>query len=336
MSVKWALRLNFRNVPLFPARFPTLPTGGDPNNAGIMGTENIPREKVERFGGKMRFTKMHGIGNDYVYLDCFAQPAPADPAALSQKMSDRHCGVGGDGLVLMLPPDDPGADARMRMFNADGSEAQMCGNAIRCVAKYLFDHRVITQEVMTIQTGRGPLRVELEVVGGVTRRVRVNMAPPILESARIPTTIHGDPPRDASIQMDGRTLQITAVSMGNPHAVIFLDHEPNDDWVLGVGPRIEKSAYFPQRVNVEFVQVLSTYEFVMRVWERGSGETWACGTGACAVCVAGVLTGRMGRKVVGHLRGGDLELHWSESDNCVYMTGPATEVFQGEWLGDTR
>ena len=278
----------------------------------------------------MRFTKMHGAGNDYVYVDCFSEPLPADPHALSRLISDRHTGVGGDGLVLICPPSVPSADARMRMFNADGSEAEMCGNAIRCVGKYLYDRGIARKPELVVETGRGPLRLELETSGGVCRRARVNMAAPILDPAKIPTLLPGNPPIDAPIQAAGREFLATCVSMGNPHAVVYVD-DPTDDWVLNVGPRVERHPAFPARVNAEFVQVLSPKEVRMRVWERGSGETMACGTGACAVCVAGVLSGRTERTLLAHLRGGDLLLEWSETDDCVYMTGPAEEVFQGEW-----
>lgn len=280
----------------------------------------------------MRFTKMHGAGNDYIYLDCFAAPAPEDPAHVSQIISDRHKGIGGDGLVLILPPDQKTADARMRMFNADGSESEMCGNAIRCVGKYLFDHGIARKKSLVIQTGRGPLALELEYEGDVCQRARVNMSTPILEAAKIPTNLPGNPPIEVPLDVDGRRFTVTAVSMGNPHAIIYVD-DITDELVLGYGPKIEHHPAFPRRVNVEFVQILSPTEIRMRVWERGSGETQACGTGACAVCVAGVLTGKTARKIVAHLPGGDLELHWSEADGSVYMTGPAEEVFSGEWNG---
>lgn len=277
----------------------------------------------------MKFTKMHGAGNDYIYVDCFNEPVPADPAAVSRFVSDRHFAIGGDGLVLICPPDDPAHDARMRMFNADGSEAEMCGNAIRCVAKYLYDHRIAAKPALVIETGRGPLALDLETKNGTMLRARVNMRPPILTSADIPTTLPGDPPLEVPIEVAGRSVAVTCVSMGNPHAVVYVD-EPTDEWVLGVGPKMETLAVFPRRCNIEFVQVLAKDAVRVRVWERGSGETMACGTGACAVAVAGVLTGRTGRRIVAHLRGGDLELDWSLADDCVYMTGPATISFTGE------
>jgi diaminopimelate epimerase len=277
----------------------------------------------------MRFTKMQGIGNDYVYVDCFAHPVPKDPAALARRIADRHFGVGGDGLILICPS-DVGADARMRMFNADGSESEMCGNGLRCVAKYVYDYGICRRDTLRLQTGRGVLTVDLEVEGGQARRVRVNMGAPILEGAKIPTTLPGNPPVNVPLVVDGRTLEATCVSMGNPHCVIFVP-KATDELVLGLGPKIERAAEFPARVNIEFVEVLSPREVRQRTWERGSGETLACGTGASAVCVAGVLTGRTERRIVNHLRGGDLELHWDADTNCVFKTGPAVEVFSGDW-----
>jgi diaminopimelate epimerase len=278
----------------------------------------------------MRFTKMQGAGNDYVYVDCFREKLPADPAALSVQVADRHFGIGGDGLILICPSEK--ADAQMRMFNADGSESEMCGNGLRCVAKYVFDHGIATKDKIAIETGRGVLHVEIEKAAGKAQRVRVNMGEPILRSELIPTALPGDPPIDASLVVDDEPWRVTCVSMGNPHCVTFVD-EITDRQVLTVGPKIEKHSAFPRRTNVEFIRVNSRTDLTMRVWERGSGETLACGTGACAVCVAGVLTGRTDRRVVIHLLGGDLELDWSKQDNHVYMTGPAVEVFSGEWPG---
>ena len=276
----------------------------------------------------MRFTKMHGAGNDYVYINCFDEPTPADIPSTAIAISDRHTGVGGDGLVLIGPSEV--ADARMRMFNADGSESEMCGNAIRCVAKYVSDRGIARKPELKIETGRGILTMQLFTgAGGKVEQVTVNMGAPILESARIPTTLPGAPPTNAKLDVAGMSIDVTCVSMGNPHCVTFVD-EVNDDWVLRVGPQIERHPAFPRRVNAEFIQVVSRDEFIMRVWERGSGETLACGTGACASAVAGVLTGRTNRTVTAHLRGGDLKLEWSASGD-VFMTGPATEVFSGEW-----
>lgn len=275
----------------------------------------------------MRFTKMHGAGNDYVYVNCFAEAFPKDPAALAVAVSDRHKGIGADGLILICPSER--GDARMRMYNADGSESEMCGNGVRCVAKYVHDHGISKKDQLQIETGRGVLTLQLFVENGLAERIRVNMGTPILKSADIPTTLAGDPPVKQTLQVAGRDLQVTCVSMGNPHCVTFVD-EINDDWVLRIGPQIEKHPAFPRRVNAEFIQVLSPREFNMRVWERGSGETQACGTGACASCVAGVLAGLTERRVLAHLPGGDLELEWAESGE-VYLTGPAVEVFNGDW-----
>lgn len=276
----------------------------------------------------MRFTKMHGAGNDYVYIDCFAEAVPADIPATAIAISDRHTGVGGDGLVLICPSEQ--ADARMRMFNADGSESEMCGNAIRCVAKYVHDRGLVKKPELKIETGRGILTMQLTTGrNGKVDRVTVNMGAPILEAARIPTTLPGNPPLNVPLEVAGQVIQVNCISMGNPHCVTFVD-EVNDDWVLRVGPQIERHPAFPRRVNAEFIQIVSRNEFIMRVWERGSGETLACGTGACASAVAAILTGRTDRTVTAHLRGGDLTLEWSAGGD-VFMTGPATEVFSGDW-----
>ena len=289
----------------------------------------------------MRFTKMQGIGNDYVYINCFDEPLPRDAAGLSRCISDRHFGVGGDGLILICPS-DKGADARMRMFNADGSEAEMCGNGIRCVAKYVFDHGIKPSDTLRIQTGRGILTISLEVRDGKVSRARVDMGEPILEAAKIPTTFSGervvdqplpavqDVPVKNWVGACGLDPKMTCVSMGNPHTVIYCQDVAKVPLQF-VGPILEHAAVFPKRINVHFVQVHSPEEVTMRTWERGSGITLACGTGACAVCVAGALSGRTHRRIKAHLPGGDLELEWSEADGHVYMTGPATEVFSGDW-----
>jgi len=276
----------------------------------------------------MKFTKMQGAGNDYVYVDCFANPTPHDPARLSRAISDRHFGIGADGLILICPSDR--ADARMRMFNADGSEAEMCGNGIRCVAKYVYDHSIVRKPVLSVETGRGVLTLQLETSGGSVCQVRVDMGEPILEAGRIPTHLPGNPPTDVPLTVADKTLRVTCVSMGNPHCVTFVD-AVTDALVLAIGPRVESHPDFPRRTNVEFVRVNRADDVTLRVWERGSGETLACGTGACAVAVAGVLTGRTRRQITAHLRGGDLQLDWSETDNHVYLTGPAVEVFTGDW-----
>ncbi len=275
----------------------------------------------------MRFTKMHGAGNDYIYVNCFEEPLSENLPQLAREVSDRHFGIGADGLILICPSEK--ADARMRMFNADGSEAEMCGNGIRCLAKYVYDHGICTKGQLAIETEAGILTLELELDGPKVGRVRVDMGEPILSARQIPTTLPGDPVTDVELPIGERTLNVSCVSMGNPHCITFVD-QLTDDWVLGVGPQVETDPHFPNRVNAEFVEVISPSEIRMRVWERGSGETLACGTGACAVCVAGVLTGRTDRKILAHLPGGDLQLHWAEN-NRVYMTGPAEEVFSGQW-----
>ncbi len=276
------------------------------------------------------FTKMHGLGNDYVYVNTFDQPAPADPAALAIAVSDRHFGVGSDGLILIGPSGR--ADARMRMFNADGSESEMCGNGVRCVAKYIHDHGIAARPRVTIETGRGVLTLDLEVVAGRAERVRVDMGPPILRAAEIPTTLPGDPPVNVPVTVDGVELALTAVSMGNPHVVAYVDDVQSFP-VERLGAVLERHPAFPRRVNVHFVEVLGPEEARMRTWERGSGITLACGTGACAVAVAGVLTGRTGRRLLAHLPGGPLLLEWPDDAGPVFMTGPATEVFTGVWPG---
>lgn len=277
---------------------------------------------------------MHGAGNDYIYVNCFDENLPFAPEKVSQIVSDRHFGIGGDGLVLICPSDV--ADARMRMFNADGSESEMCGNAIRCVAKYLYDFGIARKDQLAIETGNGILTLQLTIENGKMSLARVDMGEPVLVPERVPTLLRSknddadQPAVDAPLTVDGQTFFVTAVSMGNPHCVTFVD-EPTDALVLGMGPKIEINPAFPNRVNAEFVEVISPRQLKMRVWERGSGETLACGTGACAVAVAGVLNGKSERRVQIDLIGGQLEIEWSESDNRVYMTGPAATVFSGDW-----
>lgn len=276
----------------------------------------------------MQFTKMHGAGNDYVYVNAFQERLPSDVPELARKMADRHFGIGGDGLIVIAPSEV--ADARMRMYNADGSEAEMCGNGIRCVAKYVYDHGICQRPTLRIETGAGVLSVDLEVANQKVQRVRVDMGTPILEAARIPTLLPGDPVVNVPLVIGEREFRATCVSMGNPHCVIFVD-ELNDALVHGVGPQIERDPRFPQRVNVEFVKIESSTRAQQRTWERGSGETLACGTGASAVCVAGVLNGLTERRLRVQLLGGELELEWDASSDHVFKTGPATEVFTGQW-----
>jgi diaminopimelate epimerase len=277
----------------------------------------------------MRFTKMQGAGNDYLFLDCIRNSLPRDPVGLSRAMSNRHFGVGSDGLILICPSET--ADAKMRMFNADGSEAEMCGNGLRCLAKYVYDHGLVRKPTLQIETGRGILKVDLEIVDGSVRQATIDMGEPILDARRIPTTLSGNPPTDSPLVIGDHSFRVTCVSMGNPHCVIFFADSITDALVLGIGPKIEKHPAFPNRTNVEFVHVNKPDEVTMRVWERGSGETLACGTGACAAAVAGAITCRMQRQIIAHLPGGDLRLNWSEGNNHVYLTGPAVEVFSGEW-----
>jgi diaminopimelate epimerase len=280
----------------------------------------------------MKFTKMQGAGNDYVYVDCFTETPPENLSEVARQVSHRHFGIGADGLILIRPSDV--ADARMQMFNADGSEGEMCGNGIRCVAKYVFDHGIAKKDSLTIETGAGILEVLLHVAGnGLVDQVTVDMGTPELSGPRIPTTIQGSGDGRVvavPVEFDGQTFEVTCVSMGNPHCVIFVE-KATDKLVLGMGPIIESDPRFPNRINVEFVEIVSPSEVRQRTWERGSGETWACGTGASAVCVAGVLTGRTERKVLNHLLGGDLTLEWIEENDHVMKTGPALEVFSGDW-----
>lgn len=284
----------------------------------------------------MKFTKMQGAGNDYVYVNGFVEMLPENPNQLAKQIADRHFGVGGDGLVLILPSDV--ADARMRMFNPDGSESEMCGNAIRCVAKYIYDHGICRNRSLRVETLAGIKQLDCEVVDSAVSRVRVDMGIPILRPGDIPTTLRsiadpaGDLPLlDHPIRFHGHELLVSTVSMGNPHCVIFTE-QLSDDLVLGLGPKLERSEFFPHRTNVEFVQIETLHRLHVRVWERGTGETLACGTGACAVVAAGVLTRRCDRQVAVVLPGGELEIEWAEN-NHLFMTGPAVQVFSGEWGG---
>lgn len=276
----------------------------------------------------MHFVKMHGIGNDYVYVDG-ASESVADPAVLARKISDRHFGVGGDGLILIMPSDT--ADVRMWMFNADGSEAEMCGNGIRCVAKYAYDHGLSSANPMRVETACGikTLKLQIDADGKVTGAT-VDMGRPVLTPSDIPVNVPQDPPLAVPITLCSREFEMTCVSVGNPHAVIYVDDVAAVP-LEQLGPELENHCLFPRRVNAHFVQVDSPGEVTVRTWERGSGITLACGTGASGVCVAGVLTGRTNRQITVHLGGGDLLLHWRGDDDHVYMTGPAAEVFSGDW-----
>jgi diaminopimelate epimerase len=277
----------------------------------------------------MKFTKMHGIGNDYVYVNLFEETVE-NPAAVAIQVSDRHFGIGGDGLILIGPSDK--APVRMRMFNADGSEAEMCGNGLRCVGKYVFDRKIVKQTSFPVETGAGILNVEITPDDqGLALTARINMGEPKLTRGEIPMT---GPAEERAVkqklQIKDREFEFTAVSMGNPHCVIFLDEDLDAFEIEKYGPDIENHSLFPKRINVEFVLQQGDNELYQRTWERGSAETLACGTGASAVCVAANLLGICGRTTLIHLRGGDLNLEWPEADNCIYKTGPATEVFTGE------
>ena len=274
----------------------------------------------------MKFTKMHGCGNDYVYVNLFQEQLD-NPAEVSIKVSDRHFGIGSDGLITIGPSDK--ADFRMRIYNADGSEAEMCGNGIRCVAKYVYDHKLIDKTEITVETGAGVLTLKLFVENGKVAQVRVDMGCPMLAPAEIPVVASGDKVIDEPIEVGGKTWYMTCVSMGNPHAVVFVDDTASFP-LETYGPLFENHERFPKRTNTEFVQIISRTEANMRVWERGSAETWACGTGTCASVLAAILNGKTEDKVLVHLRGGDLTIEYDRATNHVFMTGPATEVFTGE------
>lgn len=277
---------------------------------------------------KLRFTKMHGISNDYVYISTFDQPEE-DWEQLAIRLSDRRTGIGGDGIILVCPSEV--ADAKMRIFNADGSEGKMCGNGIRCVGKFVYDKGLVPADktTVTIDTLSGIKTLELTVRDGKVQSARVDMGAAILSPAAIPVNYDGDRMINAPLEVDGKTWNVTAVSMGNPHCVTFVDDV--DSLALEkLGPHFENHPAFPERVNTEFVKVIDDHTLQMRVWERGSGETWACGTGACATAVAACLNGycKKGDDITVHLRGGDLVIRYT--DDTVIMTGPASTVFEGE------
>ena len=272
-----------------------------------------------------RFYKMHGIGNDYIYFDCFDGEQP-DPEGASRKLSDRHFSIGGDGVVMICKSGV--ADGKMRMFNADGSEGKMCGNAIRCVGKFLYEIKGIRKDVLTVETLSGIKTLYLTVSDGKVVSVRVDMGKAELSPDKIPARFAGEKVVGAPLNVNGREYAVTCVSMGNPHCVVFEDPDSLD--LEKIGPAFENHEAFPERVNTEFVRVMGKNEVKMRVWERGSGETWACGTGACAVAVACVLNGYCGKgeDITVHLRGGDLVIRYT--DETVFMTGGATLAFTGE------
>ncbi len=275
---------------------------------------------------KLNFTKMHGCGNDYIYFNCFEQEV-ADPEALSIRLSDRHFGIGGDGIVLICPSDK--ADAKMRMFNADGSEGKMCGNATRCIGKYMYDHGMIEKPEMTLETLSGIKVLKMTAENGTITSVTVDMGKAILRPADIPARYDGETAVAVPLEVDGVSYAVTCVSMGNPHCVVFVDEDVNALDLPGIGPSFEHHEAFPERVNTEFIRVIDAHTLQMRVWERGSGETWACGTGACAAAVAAVLNGYCpkGEDILIHLRGGDLTIRYT--DEAVFLSGSATTVFEG-------
>lgn len=275
----------------------------------------------------MRFTKMQGIGNDYIYVNCFEEIV-RQPSELAIAMSQPHFGVGADGLVLIEPSDV--ADFGMRIFNSDGSESEMCGNATRCIGKYVYERGLTSKTELTLMTGAGLKQLSLRARAGKVHAVRVDMGSPELDPRRVPVDLPGEIVLGYPLAEGGRTWRIHCVSMGNPHCVIFVD-DPDDLDLPMIGPLLENNPIFPRRTNVEFVRVINRHLLRMRVWERGSGETLACGTGACAALVAAVLTGRADRDAAVRLQGGELALTWSPEDNHVYQEGPAAFVFDGDW-----
>lgn len=274
----------------------------------------------------MKFTKMQGLGNDYVYVNCMDQMVE-DAAETARRVSDRHFGIGSDGLILICPSDK--ADFEMRMYNADGSRGEMCGNGIRCVGKYVYDYGLTDKTSISVETLGGIKHLFLEVEDGKVRLVKVDMGPAILEPDKIPVIAEGSQVVDEPLQVDGKTFRMTCVSMGNPHAVVYVDDVQGMD-LTKTGPSFENHERFPNRINTEFAHVLDRNTVEMRVWERGSGETLACGTGACAVAVASILNGYTEDQVTVRLLGGDLKIEWDREANKVYMTGPAEVVFDGE------
>jgi diaminopimelate epimerase len=268
---------------------------------------------------------MHGCGNDYVYFNCFEQPIE-NPEELSVRLSDRHFGVGGDGIILICPSDT--ADAKMRIFNADGSEGKMCGNGIRCVGKYVYDSGIAKKPEIAIDSLSGIKLLQMEIENDVAVGATVNMGKAILTPSEIPTKFAGERAVSVPLTANGQDYRVTCVSMGNPHCVLFVDDVDSLD-LAAIGPAFENHEQFPERINTEFIRVIDDHTLQMRVWERGSGETWACGTGACASAVAAVLNGYcpMNEEITLHLRGGDLRIRYTE--DAVYMTGPATKVFEG-------
>lgn len=274
----------------------------------------------------MKFTKMHGCGNDYIYVNCLEETVE-DPERTAVYVSDRHFGIGSDGLILIHPSEV--ADFRMAMYNADGSEGKMCGNGVRCIAKYVYDYGLTDKQQISIETLGGMKYLDLTVENGKVTQVKVDMGAPILEPEKIPVRLGTDCCVNEPLTVRGKEYQITAVSMGNPHAVVFVEDTASLPLEV-IGPEFEHHEAFPDRINTEFVQVLNRREVNMRVWERGSGETLACGTGTCATVVACVLNGLTENEITVHLLGGDLLLHYDQENDTVWMTGPAAVVCDGE------
>lgn len=277
----------------------------------------------------LKFTKMHGLGNDYVYMDAINQNIENRPE-LAKKVSDRHFGIGSDGLILIC--DSKVADFRMQMFNSDGTEAEMCGNGIRCVGKFVYDKGMTNKDTVTIETLAGIKTLKLNIKDGKVEKARVDMGEPILEPEKIPVISQEYPVKNLDLKIDDRDLRFTCVSMGNPHAITFIEEDVKDFRLEKYGKPAEVANVFPRKTNVEFINIVDRNNIKMRVWERGAGETLACGTGACASVVASVLNNYTDRNVTVELLGGNLEIEWSKADNHVYMTGPATTVFEGELL----
>ena len=274
----------------------------------------------------MKFTKMHGIGNDYVYVNCFKETVE-HPSEAAIKVSDRHFGIGSDGLILIKPSEV--ADGKMEMYNADGSQGAMCGNGIRCVAKYMYDYGITDKTSISVETKSGIKYLDLTIKDGKVDTVKVNMGTPILKAVDIPVRSEKEQVINEPVMVDGKEWKITCVSMGNPHAITYIDDVKNME-IEKIGPKFENHEIFPDRVNTEFVHVIDRNTVEMRVWERGSGETLACGTGACAVAVSSILNGLTEEEVTVKLLGGDLKIFWDRTENKVYMTGSATTVFDGE------
>lgn len=273
----------------------------------------------------MKFTKMQGIGNDYVYINCFEEKV-VNPAELSVRLSDRHFGIGGDGIILIEPSQT--ADCRMDIYNADGSQAMMCGNGIRCVGKYVYERGIARKQTLRIDTMSGIKTLQLGIKNEKVTSVTVDMGEPELSPGKIPVSLSGDRVVDRGLELEGSEYRVTCVSMGNPHCVLFVDDVKLFP-IEVVGPKLEKHSVFPNRANIEFIHVVGQNEIEMRVWERGSGETWACGTGACASVAACVLNGKTERDVLVHLRGGNLSVRWDETTGHIFMQGPAEFVFDG-------